>query len=249
MQVKVFADYHTHTKYSHGKGSIEDNVKAAITQGLTEVGIADHGPASYSIHRLGVKNPEALLDIKAEINRLQKHYPQIKILTGVEANVIGMDGTIDVPHKILKKLDKVLVGLHLMIIPKSWHDGRKIIYDNIIRYKLHKDDRKEIRFQNTQALINAIKRNPIDIITHPGYRLDIDTVELAKACRQAETALEINVSHGYLTEDFVRIAAREGVKFVISSDAHRPEDVGNMHKGIELVKKIGLPMEQVLNLH
>ena len=27
-------DYHTHTTFSHGKGSIEDNVKVAISKGL-----------------------------------------------------------------------------------------------------------------------------------------------------------------------------------------------------------------------
>ncbi|AZR72272.1 histidinol-phosphatase [Anoxybacter fermentans] len=246
--MKVFADYHTHTRYSHGKGTIEDNVKAAIARGLTQIGITDHGPASYSLHRLGVKNPEKLLDIKAEINRLQRHYPQIEILAGVEANVISIDGTIDVPYKILQKLDKILVGLHLMIIPKSFSDGKRLIYDNIIRYKFHKHDREEIRYYNTLALLNALKRYPIDIITHPGYRLDIDTVELARACKKAKTALEINVSHGYLTEEFVKTAAKEGVKFVISSDAHRPEDVGRLSVGIDLVKRIGLPKEQVLNL-
>lgn len=247
--MKVFADYHTHTRYSHGKGSIEDNVKAALLCGLTEVGIADHGPASHSLRRLGVNKPETLLDIKAEIARLQREYPQIRILTGVEANIIGLDGTIDVPSKILQKLDKVLVGLHLMVIPQSWRDGKRIIFDNMVLYRLSRSRRDEIRYQNTQALLNAIKRYPIDIITHPGYGLDIDTIELARACAQAGTALEINVSHGYLTEEFVKAAAAEGVKFVISSDAHRPEDVGRVQDGINIVQRLGLPMEQILNLH
>jgi putative hydrolase len=229
MNMKVFADYHTHTRYSHGKGSIEDNVKAALLCGLTEIGIADHGPASHSVRRLGVNKPETLLDIKAEIANLQRKYPNIRILTGVEANVISLDGTIDVPYKILQKLDKVLVGLHLMIIPKSWKDGKSIIFDNMILYKLSKGQRDEIRYHNTQALLNAIK--------------------LARACAKAGTALEINISHGYLTEEFVKAAAGEGVKFVISSDAHRPEEVGRLQLGIDLIQRVGIPVEQVLNLH
>ena len=246
--VKVFADYHTHTRYSHGKGSIEDNVQAALKRGLTQIAITDHGPANYNLKRFGVKSPEVLLDIKAEVHRLQKKYPEIEILTGVEANVISLDGTIDLPEQILKKLDKVLVGLHLMIIPQSFIDGKRLIYDNLVSYKLFKSKRKKIRYQNTLALINAINRYQVDIITHPGYRLDIDTVELARACQKVGTALEINVNHGYLSEKFVEIAAKEGVQFVISSDAHRPEDVGRLSLGVDLVQKIGLPIEQVQNL-
>ena len=41
---KVFADYHTHTYYSHGKGSPRDNVLSAIKRGLDLVAVSEHGP-------------------------------------------------------------------------------------------------------------------------------------------------------------------------------------------------------------
>ena len=41
--MEILADYHTHTVYSHGKGSIEDNVKVAISKGIKTIGISDHG--------------------------------------------------------------------------------------------------------------------------------------------------------------------------------------------------------------
>ena len=39
----ILADYHTHTKYSHGKGTIEENVLEAISKGIKTIGISDHG--------------------------------------------------------------------------------------------------------------------------------------------------------------------------------------------------------------
>ena len=42
--MKILDDYHTHTKYSHGVGTIEDNVKSAIKKNLKTIAITDHGP-------------------------------------------------------------------------------------------------------------------------------------------------------------------------------------------------------------
>ena len=36
-------DYHTHTQYSHGKNTVEENAKQAKELGLQEIGICDHG--------------------------------------------------------------------------------------------------------------------------------------------------------------------------------------------------------------
>ncbi|MDO4518469.1 MAG: PHP domain-containing protein, partial [Bacillota bacterium] len=46
-------DLHTHTIYSHGSGSIEDNVRVAIDKGLEYVAISDHGPGHlfYGVNR------------------------------------------------------------------------------------------------------------------------------------------------------------------------------------------------------
>ena len=52
-EYKMLFDYHTHTTFSHGKGSIEDNVKEAVKKGLKAIAITDHGPGhmTYGIKR------------------------------------------------------------------------------------------------------------------------------------------------------------------------------------------------------
>ena len=55
---ELLYDLHTHTTYSHGKGSIEDNVREAFNQGLEFVAISDHGPGHlfYGINRNEIVN-------------------------------------------------------------------------------------------------------------------------------------------------------------------------------------------------
>ena len=39
----LFGDYHTHTKFSHGKGTVEENARTAREMGLKQIAITDHG--------------------------------------------------------------------------------------------------------------------------------------------------------------------------------------------------------------
>jgi len=80
-QYRMIYDHHTHTTFSHGKGSIEDNVKVAVQKGLKSIAITDHGPGhlTYGIDRNKIKV------MREEVERLKLVYPQIEILLGVEA--------------------------------------------------------------------------------------------------------------------------------------------------------------------
>lgn len=240
--MRITGDYHTHTIFSHGKGTIRENVESAIKKGLKEIAICDHGPkhAGFGVKR---KNFQVM---RNEIDALNKEYKDIKILLGVEANIIGYDGEIDVNDEIIKLLDILLVGFHFGAVPKSLGDAYKMFVLNYLgRYS--KGAAMKARELNTQAVINAINRYDIDLITHPGAKVDIDTRELARAAFKRSTALEINASHGFLTVEYIKIAAQEGVKFMINSDAHTPENVGNVEKGIKRALEANLSIDRIIN--
>ena len=76
------ADYHTHTPYSHGKNTIEENVARAKELGLKEIGITDHGfsHVAFGLHRKEVSA------YKAECEAAEQKYG-IKVLVGIEANI------------------------------------------------------------------------------------------------------------------------------------------------------------------
>ncbi|MFO7819470.1 MAG: PHP domain-containing protein [Halanaerobacter sp.] len=245
--MQIIADYHTHTLYSHGEGQIRDNIEAAIKQDLSEVAIADHGPRSHSIRPFGVKRAETLLEIKEKIDEYNKYYDEINILAAVEANVVSWRGELDLPRAILQKLDKVLVGFHLFIRPVDLKSLRKIIINNVVMNRL-KFMSNKIRKINTEIMVQVLNDYEVDIITHPGYQINLDTELLAAEAAKRDVALEINAKHGFLTEEFVKIAAKEGVKFSLGSDAHRPSEVGEVGPAVDLVRRLEIPPAQIINV-
>jgi len=62
------------------------------------------------------------------------------------------------------------------------------------------------------------------------------------------TALEINASHRFMTVEYVKIARKYGAKFVLSSDAHRPEHVGQVDNAINVALEAGLIGKDIINV-
>jgi putative hydrolase len=243
---RAIADFHTHTKYSAAEGgSIRDNALAAREAGLETLGIADHGPANWGHFRL---TDNAVFErILRESREVEREISGIKILAGVEANIVSYEGDLDVSLEMQRKLDQVLAGFHLTVIPKRLREGLKFAVYRVLS-DLSPQLRRKARNENTKALIEAVYKNEIDIITHPGLQISIDTPELARACAKRETALEINSKHGAETVGFINAAAAEGVKFAIGSDAHCPQSVGRLQPGISAAQMAGLKSDQIINV-
>jgi len=241
----LLADYYTHTRYSHGTGSVDDNVRAALAVGLAEVAITDHGPASWGW--VGMRDRRAWDGMRRDVAAANAAHPDISVLSGVEANVIGLEGQLDVSRERLREVDMVLAGLHLEIWPRSLRDGVRLVVNNIAGPRVGRRLARRARIDNTKALVEAVLVNDINIVAHPGLKLSVDTAELARACSARGTAMEINCYHGLPTPDYIEVAARHGVRFAISSDAHRPGEVGKLEAGRRLAEAAGLEPAQVIN--
>lgn len=232
-------DYHTHTIYSHGKGTIRENVEAAIKKGLKEIAITDHGPG----HLIFKTKKESFFTMKEEINVLNQKYSEINILLGIEANIIDYSGTIDADQDILDVIDILLVGYHYGTRMKKWIDLYRMYAMNLFSVE-------RIRQLNSDAIIGAIKKYNIDIITHLGDRMRVDIEKIANVAREYGTMLEINSSpnHGQLNLKNLNIAKKTGVKFVINSDAHSPERVGEVSQAMEVVRKAKVNKDFLFNV-
>lgn len=239
--MKIKGDYHMHTKYSgDSKSEPEAIVKRAIELGLEEIAITDHGPAHSGY---GIKKSD-FYKLCDEIEMLREKYPMIKILIGLEANLLDEKGLIDVDETMRGKIDWLNAGYHFgSRFAKDW----KIHAINFFS-KYSKKIYERAKEINTKMMVEAMKNNKITMLTHPGAKGPIDIDRVAKTASETGTFLEINASHGHLTTEAIEAAMKYPVTFVVNSDAHRIERIGEVEKGIERILLAKVPVERVYNL-
>ncbi len=229
----MIADYHTHTRYSHGKGSVEDNVLAAIAGGFRRVAITDHGPG----HKFYGVRLEKFESMRREIDAMNAKYAgRIEVLLGLELNLISLGGETDYPSGRAELFDFFLMGYHRGVFPRS----------GLLSFTILKRAPEAIS-RNTRAVCRALDRYPIDIVSHPGEYIPLDITLLAKAAVKSGAALEINASHPAITPEQIRLAKAEGALFALSSDAHTPGRVGDFGAAERLAAEAGLTEEDIVN--
>lgn len=235
--MKILADYHTHTLYSHGKGTIEDNVKVAISKGIKTIGISDH---SYKHIAYGVKKKD-ILKMREEVDYLNDKYTDINILLGMECNILDDKGNIDMDDKFIRDFDYIMAGYHFGSTPTSLRS----LLNHCNNYIFKTEKAKEY---NTKAVINAISNNDIFIITHPGDKGNVYIEEVAKTAKKTNTRLEINSSHSFLNVNQLNKIKGLENKFIIGSDAHCPERVGDFELAMKTISDSNLDISLVENI-
>ncbi len=208
---------------------------------LKILAISDHGPGHMGF---GIKKRK-YKEMRQVIDEMNAKYDDIEVLLGLEANVLDVDGHLDVDEEILKLNDILLAGYHFGSRPVRL--VRDMIHHANNYFSKEGVANKKLMEANTVSLINAMKRYDIDILTHPGAKGPIDVKRVAQVASETNTALEINASHGFLTLDQIKEAMAYDIKFSINSDAHHPRDIGNFKKAIDRANAAGLSYDRVIN--
>jgi len=224
--MKLVADCHFHTISSgHAYSTIGEYAEAASEKGLELIGMTDHGPAMW-----GGPHIFHFDNLKVIPGKLHG----VEILKGIEANIIGFDGSIDAADRNLEGLDIVISSFHYPCLkPGSINE-------------------------NTAAVIKSMENRYVNIIGHPDdSRIGLDYTELAKAAANSGVMIEVNNSS--LKPSTYRQNARENYKrlldecykhnvyIIINSDAHIHTDIGETKEAFELVKSLGYPEELIAN--
>lgn len=222
--MKLLVDTHCHTVASgHAYSTIKEIADYASQIGMKIVGITDHGPSipgGPHIYHFG------------NLRILPEYISGVRILKGVEANIISYDGALDMPETHLKKLELVIAG---------FHDGC-LAPGNVE--------------ENTRAAI-AIMQNPlVDVFGHPGNpQFPINIEKIVQCAVDTGTLIEINnSSFGNArrgSEDNCRAIAKEAMKkgalLTTGSDSHICFHVGKFDKVLALFEEIGMPQELVVS--
>ncbi len=223
--MEIIADMHTHTVASgHAYSTVNELARAARDRELKALALTDHGPAlpgGPHLYHFG-----AMRFIPPWIDG-------VRILRGVEANITGPDGGLDMPGSYLEKLDFVMAGLHV----SCGFDNQGI-------------DR------NTEAVLRAMANPHIKAISHSGNpEFPVHLEELVQGALETGTALEINNSSFSASrrgsrpncEYLAGLLARSGALVVVGSDAHIAQGVGEFDEAVAVLEKAGVRAEQVVN--
>lgn len=224
--MKFVLDVHTHTLASgHSYSTIREMAHTANERGLKMLGITEHGPKMPgSCHEFYFQN----------LKVVDRHMCGVELLLGAELNIMGPDGSVDLPDTILRKLDITIASLHTPCMTPG------------------------TLAENTRAYVNAIKNPLINIIGHPDdRRYPVDYKEIVLAAKEYHTLIELN--NASLTEGGARVNARPldiellelckeyETPIVIGSDAHIHLAVGNHDRAESLLKELNFPEHLIIN--
>lgn len=224
--MKAIIDLHCHTIASgHAYSTLKENIEQASKKGLIYLGVSDHAPGMpgsthpYYFGNLGI--------IRDEIEG-------IKMLRGIEANIIDYDGNIDIPQDIVGKLDYVIASFHPPCIKCGTIE------------------------ENTQAILKVMDNSEVKIIGHlDDSRYPVNYEKVVKKAKETGTLFEINNSS--LRPNSFRVGATENatkllvlckkyeVKVIFGSDAHIYYQVGDFENCEKIVKDVDFPGNLVVN--
>ena len=236
-----WGDYHTHTTYSHGKGSVLDNARVAKEVGLKQVAITDHGLRHLL---LGIKKnelPRLIEDCKNATEETGVH-----VLAAIENNFNSFRGTLDVAPEYIGMLDLIQGGYHKAARAPGVAQEFSFQLRNMF-FSFFTKSPKKLVAKNTDAYLKLIDNYDIDFIGHLNRDIRADALTVARYARQKGTYRELNNKNLTITDAELEKMCEEGVLFVVNSDAHTPRAVGNMDKIVAVIERLHIPYELIHN--
>lgn len=219
----IETDTHCHTvASSHAYSTVVEMAAYAAKAGLKAIAITDHGPKMTD---------GAHIWHFANLRCLPSYIEGVRVLHGVEANVIDLDGNIDMPEQYQKELDWVIASFHEPALGPANFD------------------------ECTHAYLLLAENPYIDVIGHSGTDFyDYDYEKVIPVLGEKGKLVEIN-SHSFECRQgalencrtIATICKKHNVPIVVNSDSHVCFSVGDLKNALEMLASIDFPPELIVN--
>lgn len=217
-------DSHTHTVASgHAYSTLQENIQAASANKMRVIALTEHGPSMP-----GGPHPWFFSNLKV----IPRVIDNVGILRGIEANILNLQGEIDLPAELKGQLDIVLGSLHEPVFAPS------------------------TKKEHTKAVVNTIKSGSIDIFAHGGNpSFPLDYKEVAAAAAEYNVLIEINNSSFTTSRKgsegncstLAQAVIECGGALTFGSDAHIACRVGVFDQCIEFARVNNLSAESIIS--
>jgi DNA polymerase (family 10) len=224
---QIRGDLHAHTKATDGHDGLPDMAEAAAALGYEYLAITDHSRHATVAQGLDEKRLAVQMDA---IDRLNDRLDgRMTLLKGIELDILA-DGSLDLPGRILRRLDITLCSIH---------------------YKFDLPRRRQ-----TERVLRAMDSPYFHVLAHPSGRLigqrdayDIDLERIMDAAAQRGCFLELNAQPSRLDlgDAACRMAKDKGVKVAVSTDAHSTGQLDYMRFGIGQARRGWLESGDIIN--
>ena len=222
--MKIVADLHTHTIASvHAYATALEMITEASDIGLYGFAITDHGDTMHNF-----PHPYYFMNLHA----IPKVMKGVRVLKGIEANILDRKGTLDADESILASLDICVASLHM-----------PTFFDKVSVKSC------------TEAYLNIAENPYVNIIAHSGspyFKYDYETV--IKRFAQCGKVVEINnasIKHKpeYYPNcvEIAKLCMKYDCRVAVDTDAHFVTHLGRADEAIKMLESIDFPEELVVN--
>lgn len=220
----IRGDMQMHSSWSDGRqsiGELANHVRSSYP--YEYVVLTDHSKSSRIARGL---NEEQFRAQAAAIKKINQKLGLDFVKTGAEVDILA-DGSLDLSDDLLQELDWVTAAIH-----------------------------SRFNQDNTNRLIKACHHPAVGAIAHPTGRMlgkrppyPVDMLQVIRAAAETGTVLEINAQPDRmdLNENWAYEARRKGVKLVINTDSHAPDDFEFMQLGVAIARRAWCNKEDILN--